>query len=72
MPELIEAFDIVGISKSPSAFNLEKLNYFNASYIRALSPEDFAKLAEPLHPLLFPPSWTPVSSPPWCRGASTP
>ena len=47
MPELIEAFDIAGISKSPSAFNLEKLNYFNASYIRALSPEDFAKLAEP-------------------------
>ena len=47
MPELIAAFDIAGISKSPSAFNLEKLNYFNASYIRALTPEQFAPLAEP-------------------------
>ena len=47
MPELISAFDIAGISKSPSAFNLEKLNYFNANYIRALSPEEFAPLAEP-------------------------
>ena len=46
MPELISAFDIAGISKSPSAFNLEKLNYFNANYIRALSPEEFAPLAE--------------------------
>ena len=47
MPELISAFDIAGIAKSPSAFNLEKLNYFNANYIRALSPEEFAPLAEP-------------------------
>ncbi len=47
MPELIAAFDIAGISKSPSAFNLEKLNYFNANYIRALTPEQFAPLAEP-------------------------
>ena len=47
MEELIDAFDIGGISKSPSAFNLEKLNYFNANYIRALAPEEFAPLAEP-------------------------
>ena len=47
MPELIEAFDIAGISKSPSAFSLEKLTYFNASYIRAMTPEAFAAAAEP-------------------------
>ena len=68
MPELIEAFDIAGISKSPSAFNLEKLNYFNASYIRALSPERLRQAGQsPTSAPPFPPSWTPVSSPPWCR-----
>ncbi len=47
MPELIAAFEIGGISKSPSAFDLAKLDYFNANYIRALTPEQFAPLAEP-------------------------
>ncbi len=47
MDELIAAFDIAGISKSPSAFDMGKLNYFNATYLRALSPEDFAEAARP-------------------------
>ncbi|MDE6282149.1 MAG: glutamate--tRNA ligase, partial [Oscillospiraceae bacterium] len=47
MDELIAAFDIAGISKSPSAFDMEKLNYFNATYLRSLSPEEFAKEAQP-------------------------
>ena len=47
MDELIAAFDIAGISKSPSAFDMEKLNYFNANYLRGLSPEEFAREAEP-------------------------
>jgi glutamyl-tRNA synthetase len=47
MKELIDAFDISGISKSPSAFDMDKLNYFNANYLRALPPEEFAKVAEP-------------------------
>ncbi len=47
MEELISAFDIGGISKSPSAFDLEKLTYFNAHYLRSMRPEDFAALAEP-------------------------
>ena len=51
MPELIEAFDIAGISKSPSAFNLEKLNYFNASYIRAHVPGGLCQAGRALHPL---------------------
>ena len=40
-------FDIRGISKSPAIFDIEKLKYFNAEYIRALSPEAFAAVAEP-------------------------
>ena len=47
MDELIKAFEISGISKSPSAFDMDKLNYFNAAYLRDLSPEEFAKAAEP-------------------------
>ena len=47
MEELVEAFDIAGISKSPAIFDLEKLTYFNATYLRALTPEKFAEVAEP-------------------------
>jgi glutamyl-tRNA synthetase len=47
MPELIDAFDIAGISKSPSAFSLEKLTYFNAQYLRSMTAEEFAAVAEP-------------------------
>ena len=47
MDELVAAFDIGHISKSPSAFDMAKLDYFNATYLRALSPEDFAAVAEP-------------------------
>ena len=45
--ELVEAFDIAGISKSPAIFDIEKLTYFNATYLRALDPEKFAEVAEP-------------------------
>ena len=47
MGELVEAFDIAGISKSPAIFDIEKLTYFNATYLRALAPEAFAAVAEP-------------------------
>lgn len=47
MRELAEIFDIKGISKSPAIFDIEKLRYFNAEYIRSMSPEAFAAAAEP-------------------------
>ena len=47
LPELVGAFDIKGISKSPAIFDIDKLTYFNATYLRALAPEAFAKVAEP-------------------------
>ena len=47
LEELVEAFDIAGISKSPAIFDIEKLTYFNATYLRALAPEKFAEVAEP-------------------------
>lgn len=47
LPELVETFDIKGISKSPAIFDKEKLTYFNSEYIRTLPPGRFAALAEP-------------------------
>ena len=47
LDELKQVFEMSGISKSPAIFDIEKLRYFNAAYIRAMSPEAFAKIAEP-------------------------
>lgn len=47
MDELAEVFELSGISKSPAIFDIEKLKYFNAEYIRAMSARDFAEIAEP-------------------------
>ena len=47
LEELARAFDLAGMSKSPAIFDIEKLTHFNALYLRAMSPEDFAKVAEP-------------------------
>ena len=44
---LEEAFDLEGLSKSPSVFDMQKLNWFNAEYIRKLSPEKYLELATP-------------------------
>ena len=45
--ELAEEFDLSGISKSQAIFDIEKLTYFNSEYIRAMTPEAFAAVAEP-------------------------
>lgn len=47
LPELVEAFDISGISKSPAIFDITKLNYFNSEYLRTMSLLDFHELALP-------------------------
>ncbi len=47
LKELEEAFDLEGLSKSPSVFDMQKLNWFNAEYIRKLSPERYLELATP-------------------------
>lgn len=45
--ELESVFSIDGISKSPSVFDYDKLEWFNGEYIRAMSLEDFTALAAP-------------------------
>jgi len=43
----VDAFDISGISKSPAVFDIVKLKWMNAEYIKKLSPEAFYEKAEP-------------------------
>ncbi len=47
LDEMVEAFDLSGISKSPAIFDPQKLTAINAEYIRALPPEKFTEIAEP-------------------------
>lgn len=47
LDELTSAFSIDGISKSPSVFDYDKLRWFNAEYLRAMTPEQFCKTAAP-------------------------
>ncbi|MCL2637149.1 MAG: glutamate--tRNA ligase [Oscillospiraceae bacterium] len=47
LEELIEAFDLDGISKSPAIFDEVKMRAINAQYIRSLSPEKFKEIAKP-------------------------
>lgn len=47
LSDLEKIFSIDRISKSPSAFDMAKLRWFNAEYIRALTPEAFHRMALP-------------------------
>lgn len=47
LPEMIEAFDLSGISKSPAIFDPAKLRAINAHYVRALPLEKFTEIATP-------------------------
>ena len=46
LEELVDAFDISGISKSPAVFDIVKLKWMNAEYIKKLSSEAFYEKAE--------------------------
>ena len=47
LSELCEVFDVSGMSKSPAIFDVNKLTWMNAEYIRKLSPEQFNAHARP-------------------------
>ena len=46
LPELVEAFSIEGLSKSPAIFDVEKLNWMNGEYVRKLTEEAFSAHAQ--------------------------
>ena len=45
--ELIEAFSLEGISKSPSIFDINKLRWMNSEYIKAMDFDAFYEMALP-------------------------
>lgn len=47
LKELISHFSVEGISKSPSIFDIEKLNYMNGEYIRRKSLDEFCEIVFP-------------------------
>jgi len=49
MDELINAFSVEGMSKSPAIFDVNKLTWMNAEYVRRLTPEQFTEYALPYY-----------------------
>lgn len=49
MDELINAFFVDGMSKSPAIFDVNKLTWMNAEYVRRLTPEQFTAYALPYY-----------------------
>jgi glutamyl-tRNA synthetase len=47
MEELVEAFSVDGLSKSSAIFDIDKLTWFNAEYIRRLPQEEYLQKALP-------------------------
>ena len=46
--DLIKAFDMSGINRSPAKFDLTKALWFNAHYLRELPTTELAQLAQPI------------------------
>ena len=47
LEELEEIFELEGINKSPALFDMNKLRWFNAEYVRRLTPEEYYELSKP-------------------------
>jgi glutamyl-tRNA synthetase len=47
LSELVDAFDVDGLSKSPAIFNTEKLVWFNGEYIKKMPFEEYLATATP-------------------------
>ncbi len=53
LEELEKEFCIENISKSPAVFDYQKLQWFNAEYLRAMSDEEFTEVAKPYYDSVF-------------------
>jgi len=53
LKELEEQFCVENISKSPAVFDYQKLQWFNAEYLRAMSDEEFTEIAKPYYDSVF-------------------
>ncbi len=48
LPELVEVFDVSGISKSPAIFDYDKLRHINAEHIRMMPFDKFCEMIIPI------------------------
>ncbi len=53
LTELVGAFDVSGLNKAPAIFDVNKLTWLNAEYIRELAPEKFTEYALPWYQIAF-------------------
>ena len=47
LQELVETFDVSRINKSPGIFDVDKLTWFNAEYIRRMDPAKYLEMVTP-------------------------
>lgn len=47
LPELIDVFDVHRLNKAPGIFDIDKLTWFNAEYIRRMTPEQYLQTVTP-------------------------
>ena len=47
LQEMIEQFDVDGLSKSPAIFDDVKLRWLNGEYLKAMTPDEFFKVSLP-------------------------
>lgn len=53
LQELEKEFCVENISKSPAVFDYQKLQWFNAEYLRAMSDEEFTEVSKPYYDSVF-------------------
>ncbi|MBQ7809339.1 MAG: glutamate--tRNA ligase [Clostridia bacterium] len=53
LAQLEKEFTVENISKSPAVFDYQKLQWFNAEYLRAMSNEEFTEVAKPYYDSVF-------------------
>ncbi|MBQ2687961.1 MAG: glutamate--tRNA ligase [Clostridia bacterium] len=53
LAQLEKEFSVENISKSPAVFDYQKLQWFNAEYLRAMSDEEFTEVAKPYYDSVF-------------------
>ena len=53
LAQLEKEFCVENISKSPAVFDYQKLQWFNAEYLRAMSDEEFTEIAKPYYDSVF-------------------
>ena len=56
LDELCEVFDLEGVNKAPSIFDMQKLTWMNGEYIKKLSPEAYLSMATPWFDKVLDPS----------------